>query len=334
MKRKGFTLIELLVVIAIIAILAAILFPVFAQAREKARAISCLSNAKQLGLADVMYGQDFDEQGPSGYATSADGNGWANQLYGYVKSAGAYQCPDDSSTNQYGNGTGESYGLNSGLVHSLAHAPWTWPTDFPGGSGLNYSKLTAPAHTVMLFEVVNASQVIVSSYQVGCLTGNAPCTGNDWLSDVHGADWGGGGTTYGSDAVGWGTGGDGANPYDPNGANTIANYPFTGLSIGNNGHMRYATGQMIGSVGPGFLAVAGRHSGGSNFVMCDGHAKWFMPQNVSAGYTQGDSADNACPQVATAGGGGPYPEAADSGAENCTNGAGQTEVIAASFSIR
>src|SRR5258706_11655059 len=83
--RKGFTLIELLVVIAIIAILAAILFPVFAQARESARKISCLSNVKQLALGCLMYSQDYDEA----YAMSAQldgdpvtGNWWgASQRY-------------------------------------------------------------------------------------------------------------------------------------------------------------------------------------------------------------------------------------------------------------
>ncbi len=64
-KRAGFTLIELLVVIAIIAILAAILFPVFAQARERARMTACLSNCKQLGFGLAMYGQDYDETYPN-----------------------------------------------------------------------------------------------------------------------------------------------------------------------------------------------------------------------------------------------------------------------------
>src|SRR5688572_11387890 len=66
MKRRGFTLIELLVVIAIIAILAAILFHVFAQAREAARSTACLSNLKQIGLSVHMYAQDYDEEFPDG----------------------------------------------------------------------------------------------------------------------------------------------------------------------------------------------------------------------------------------------------------------------------
>jgi len=70
MKQKGFTLIELLVVIAIIAILAAILFPVFAQARAKARQASCLSNTKQIALATLMYADDYDQKGPYGVTTA------------------------------------------------------------------------------------------------------------------------------------------------------------------------------------------------------------------------------------------------------------------------
>ena len=73
-KRRGFTLIELLVVIAIIAILAAILFPVFAQAREKARAATCVSNLKQIGNAMMMYVQDYDERLPG--AASPGSNDW------------------------------------------------------------------------------------------------------------------------------------------------------------------------------------------------------------------------------------------------------------------
>ncbi len=95
MKRKAFTLIELLVVIAIIAILAAILFPVFAQAREKARAISCLSNTKQSGLAFAMYVQDWDETTPKlGYGTD-----WWTQVYPYTKNLDLYYCPDRNEGN-------------------------------------------------------------------------------------------------------------------------------------------------------------------------------------------------------------------------------------------
>src|SRR5437763_2666535 len=102
----GFTLIELLVVIAIIAILAAILFPVFAQARDKARASACLSNTKQMGTAITMYAQDYDETLPR-YWDDASGeprNGkgaenpnplgyWHNQIQAYVKNYNVFICP-------------------------------------------------------------------------------------------------------------------------------------------------------------------------------------------------------------------------------------------------
>ena len=121
-RRRGFTLIELLVVIAIIAILAAILFPVFAQAREKARSIGCLSNMKQMGTAIQMYGQDFDEilapwnvrcvpscAGPWGSAS----NYWDALILPYVKNGapatrqygGIWKCPSSSNAphwRQYG----------------------------------------------------------------------------------------------------------------------------------------------------------------------------------------------------------------------------------------
>ena len=113
-RNQAFTLIELLVVIAIIAILAAILFPVFAQARDKARQTSCLSNAKQIGLAGQMYAQDYDEilpetgwQGPcsdpmTGVATDARYSGVASFPIAsapYIKTWSIFKCPSDS---QYG----------------------------------------------------------------------------------------------------------------------------------------------------------------------------------------------------------------------------------------
>ena len=91
--RRGFTLIELLVVIAIIAILAAILFPVFARAREKARQSSCLSNVKQLMLAVQQYAQDYDERMPR-HGNNPD---WTEQIYPYVKNVQVYNCPSSST---------------------------------------------------------------------------------------------------------------------------------------------------------------------------------------------------------------------------------------------
>ncbi len=104
-KRHGFTLIELLVVIAIIAILAAILFPVFARAREAARKTQCISNVRQLGMAIVQYVQDYDERFPPRFPNPAAGPAfpckpcrtmdWRDYPRPYVKNEQMFRCPSD-----------------------------------------------------------------------------------------------------------------------------------------------------------------------------------------------------------------------------------------------
>ncbi|HPT96231.1 MAG TPA: DUF1559 domain-containing protein [Armatimonadota bacterium] len=98
-KARGFTLIELLVVIAIIAILAAILFPVFARARENARKSNCQSNLKQIGTGVMMYVQDFDEYMPFSWQISNDQNGriWPDAILPYIKNTGVFNCPSFST---------------------------------------------------------------------------------------------------------------------------------------------------------------------------------------------------------------------------------------------
>jgi prepilin-type N-terminal cleavage/methylation domain-containing protein/prepilin-type processing-associated H-X9-DG protein len=111
--RRGFTLIELLVVIAIIAILAAILFPVFAQAREKARQASCMSNTKQIGIAVMQYAQDWDECHPGVWFGPVSGSPWSqpsndtvyykwmDAVYPYVKNEQVFTCPSDGVNKKY-----------------------------------------------------------------------------------------------------------------------------------------------------------------------------------------------------------------------------------------
>jgi prepilin-type N-terminal cleavage/methylation domain-containing protein/prepilin-type processing-associated H-X9-DG protein len=146
MKRRGFTLIELLVVIAIIAILAAILFPVFARARENARKTSCLSNQKQLGLGLMMYAQDNDEAMPVG--CNSGGNGWAVSIAPYVKSTQIYTCPSDAT-----NATNATRPDRISYAYNLSI-----PYGANGyGGGARLASLNSPVKTIAISEVENAS---------------------------------------------------------------------------------------------------------------------------------------------------------------------------------
>lgn len=294
MKRSSyaFTLIELLVVIAIIAILAAILFPVFAQAREKARAITCLSQSKQLALSIMQYTQDFDEKMPGGmdgYAGTQDGSphhvqgaqggsGWAGQIYAYVKSTGVFRCPSDATAIgvQVGgalNGMAfrpSSFALNSNIALGLPNP--AWPEGCQGSDSISIASLTSPAKTVALFEV-------------GGSTGY-------WL-DQETPNFSSPYATY----CGGSPAGDGlGDNYDPTGYNSSA----VGASATSfDGHVKYATGYLNGvttDLGM-YLSQMGRHQNGSNYVMCDGHAKWVLPGAVSPGYNAASPTTNQIDQA-------------------------------------
>jgi prepilin-type N-terminal cleavage/methylation domain-containing protein/prepilin-type processing-associated H-X9-DG protein len=256
-SSHGFTLIELLVVIAIIAILAAILFPVFAQAREKARSASCLSNTKQIGLGMVMYTEDYDESYPhamefcngipnpiqpvSTLHPTGVYNMWQAEIYPYIKNWQVFSCPSDTiplSPDPFINYYDLSYGYNYGYLSTLivqggAVAP---ATADPGcGASQWFASVTlaaveAPANIVMITD--NGGRTFNASG--GSILGDIVNPPDAWSSTQY---------FYGPVQVGWGL--------------NCQDY-FQGTKWGDT---------------DGF---AWRHINGGNVAFCDGHAKFYQ----------------------------------------------------------
>jgi prepilin-type N-terminal cleavage/methylation domain-containing protein/prepilin-type processing-associated H-X9-DG protein len=300
-RKSGFTLIELLVVIAIIAILAAILFPVFAQAREKARAISCLSNTKQLGLAFAMYSQDFDEMYPDGVNWFwPAGAGWGGQVYPYVKSVHVYQCPDDATLSQ----NHVSYGYNSNNCDPTGSSVSSYPI----------SEYNSPDKTVLLFEVTGNMFVSTDTWSVAT-------PANEFGADNYqGATPSYAGCNLGEcgyTPAGFGTLAWGAEHGGLSGAGTWAATPPL---------LQYATGYLRNTETvdePVYAGQVGRHTGGSNFLLADSHAKWLPPAAVCAGLTNPNQNDcNTTLALA------PSTEGTMAAGTNCND-----QTIAATFSL-
>ncbi len=180
---RGFTLIELLVVIAIIAILAAILFPVFAQAREKARAISCLSNVKQISLAYTMYVQDYDETSP--HMGSDD---YVQRLYPYVKNAQLFLCPDRSDTDAIEAPDGVTntnrsigYGYNWGPIQRRGGGLVLGQQYVNGNSGPKYLPGIALAGIVAPAQLVG----FIDSYDTPRITGTMTFLACTWTGNTN-----------------------------------------------------------------------------------------------------------------------------------------------------
>ena len=243
-RRHGFTLIELLVVIAIIAILAAILFPVFQKVRENARRTACLSNVKQLGLAFVQYNQDADEKFPSGVVDAgggSNGSGWAGEIYPYVKSTGVYKCPDDSAPQSVVGGVTLypiSYAFNKGAVGATL-------ADFDG-----------PTDTTILNEVTGGSGVNLTDSQENGSTYKSPVDFSDNFVFVR--------KDNSQTCCGDGTG--------------KAIYKYTTGKLANANHN---TGSLTSIAADGTETPGPRHSEGSVWLMEDGHAKWLRGTQVA-----------------------------------------------------
>jgi prepilin-type N-terminal cleavage/methylation domain-containing protein len=270
-SRIGFTLIELLIVIAIIAILAAILFPVFAKAREKARQTTCTSNLKQLSLAMLQYVQDNDERFPVGapgvYNTAVSGGGfglwmnsdvgpnppgggagWAGEIYPYVKATGTYACPDDTTREKSGNGGNTLYPVSYGFNEFMPH--------------IRVATLGAPSSTV-LFSEMTGVQAYITLTDEGVSEGLAPtqvsATTNGWQPNGCGNGCGG---------------------LDSPGIDVWSGVRLTGRSI---------TGTASSPATNANVWTFARHDksdksqGGALYAMADGHVKFLRWPTVSTG---------------------------------------------------
>jgi prepilin-type N-terminal cleavage/methylation domain-containing protein/prepilin-type processing-associated H-X9-DG protein len=259
-QKRAFTLIELLVVIAIIAILAAILFPVFAQAREKARQTSCLSNMKQLGLATLMYVQDYDETTPIGrtWSTNPAGGfqpGWANVIEPYMKNIGILRCPSDSGVD--GNNA-PSGGLGPWISYAAnalcgGYAGVTDNTNIGAfGCGMPWASRTETGVTLAAFSRPADTILIGEKHSTDCAATLTP---------------------------GWNLNRPLFHPtsmflWDP--VNTGDFYGWIGGNIPNGTRSR--TAAYPNSVNGG---VSAKHAGMANFVFSDGHAKAFRPEQTN-----------------------------------------------------
>ena len=237
--RQAFTLIELLVVIAIIAILAAILFPVFAQAREKARAISCLSNCKQIGIGVMMYSQDYDETFPMG--AWQDGSSrygrWYSDIASYIKNLQIRNCPsnpaviDTTATWVTGStGWGSDYGINLSISN--------WQT------ALKHANLNAPAGLVLATDVAQLSSEKA--------TFNPPAKTSFKLNNYDPKTW----NRYIYGPVDWQAAGPEQFYKD---GSTYFTYTQSDDTYGNNTRRPVPL-----------------HNVGSSVCFADGHAKWFQ----------------------------------------------------------
>lgn len=181
-RDKAFTLIELLVVIAIISILAAILFPVFARARENARRTSCLSNLKQLGMGVMMYVQDYDETYPN-ITTLGTSHYWFDKIEPYVKSKQVFLCPSARRNSE--TLTSGHYGANAIMLPTakVQEGDWGGRAIRVGGDwyqpGLKLSDVNFPASTYMLMDS-GAYRVIPQGGTLSVITGS----GNSYLPGV------------------------------------------------------------------------------------------------------------------------------------------------------